>query len=144
MILLLFLIPIEQKAVVEFQALPTISMELLTNEVRFGMIEPGTGYVEKLGAIRVKISANTDWTLYYKCPEDIKNEDGNFISVSHIEWRIPGKDYKPLLKDESTIVYQDGPVSGKVIVIDLRIKSSWDIPAGLYSLPLVFSLTSEQ
>jgi len=144
MIFLLFLVPVEQKAIVEFQTLPTISMELLTNEVRFGMVEPGTGYIEKLGAIRVKINANTDWTLYYKCPEDIKNEEGSFLSVSHIEWRILGKNYKPLLRDESTVVYQDGPVDGKVIIIDLRLKSSWDIPAGLYSLPLVFTLTSTQ
>ena len=145
MILLLFLIGVEQdKAIVEFQTSPTISLNILTPEVRFGMIEPGAGYIEKLGAIRVKINANTDWTLYYKCPEDIKNEEGNFLSVSYIEWRISGKDYKPLLKDESTVIYQDGPVDGKIVVIDLRLKSSWDIPAGLYSLPLMFTLTSAQ
>jgi len=144
MIFLLFLLSVEKKAVVEFQTLPTISMDILTPEVRFGMVEPGEDYIERTGAIRIKVSANTDWTLYYRCPEDIKSQGGNFISVSHIEWRMLGKDYKPLLKDESTVVYQDGPVDGKIIIIDLRLKSSWDIPAGLYSLPLIFALTSTQ
>ena len=134
-------LPVEKQTKVVFQTVPTISMEILSNDINFGTIEPGRGYIEKPGAIKILIKANTDWTLYYRCPDDIKNEDGTIIPISHLEWRTPGKDYAPMKKDEPIIIQEGGPTTGTIIIIDLRLKSSWDIPAGIYSLPLFFTLT---
>ncbi|RKZ20229.1 hypothetical protein DRQ20_03505 [bacterium] len=135
----LLLFAVEDRAVVEFEVEPTISLEVLTKFVDFGEIDPGKD-VEKRGAIRLRVKANTDWVLSFKVPEEFRDETGKIIPLDIMEWKLPDGEYRPLRKDENFDIAKGGPTEEKLITLDLKIRVGWEIGAGRFTVPFIFVL----
>lgn len=85
---------------ITFKEPEIMGIDLLTNKLDIGMVDPFKGAKEVPGGIKIKVKSNVDWVLYVMVTDDFRNKKGDRIPCNRFEIRTIRGKYHPLKKGE--------------------------------------------
>ncbi len=128
---------------VTFHEPEIMGIELITDKLDMGMVDPFKGMKEIPSAIKLRVKSNVDWVLYVMVMNDFTDEKGDRIPCNRFEIRTGGGKYHPLKNGEmyrvasrgDNFISKDGTIS-----IDVMFKLKMDDSPGNYFGNLNFIL----
>jgi len=128
---------------ITFKEPEIMGIELLTDKLDIGVVDPFKGTKELPGGIKIRVKSNVDWILYVMVMDDFRNEKGEKIPCNRFEIRTIRGKYHPLKKGEMYKIASRGDncvSTDGVISIDVMFKLKMEDSPGNYFGNLNFIL----